>query len=221
MTSLEAYYSFLEKVNRLDSNQNVHIPRGKFVQIYNEQQRQWMKSRQPVGEGSDEGETLSDLLVDEVALPIKGRGRDSISCPLSEDFYKLSHCYVLATKDSCKDRPLVAWPAKPKNLPTLLRDSNTRPSFEYEETLYTIKERALKVYFTDFRITKVLVSYWRFARDIDLAGYTRLDGTASEDRHPELQNEQVDEILNFCALEAMRSSQNPEGFNLSATRLGK
>lgn len=221
MTSQQAYLSLLEKVNRLDTNQNVHVPKGKFVQVYNEQQRRWFSSTQHSDETSDSADLLSKFLVspEHGQLPIENKNRDNVVCALPEDFLKAASCYVIADSGSCKDRPIIAWNTKPKNLPLLLKNSNTKPSFDYEETLLSIQDNKVRVYFDDFKIKKVFFSYYRFPADIDLEGYIRVDGKESKTINPEPDDPLVDSILDWCAIEIMRSSQNAEGLNFSTTRL--
>jgi hypothetical protein len=218
MTSLEAYQELLLKVNRNDSNSNIHVPRAKFVIVYNEQQRNWLKETLKNNLDSDDLDELNDLLVDDVSLTKIKVHRDHVDFELPSDFYRFSNSYCLADRDECKGRPLVVWNTKSKNIRTLLQSENHNPSFDYEETICSIASEQLRVYFSDFTITDLFLEYYRFAKDIDLEGYVHLNGNLSTNIHPELGDDMVDEILNLCAKEIMRNNENANGLQFAKDR---
>ena len=218
-SSLEAYNQLLLKVNRNDSNSNIHVPRGKFVTVFNEQARLWLKEKLEQYKGTDNLNELNDLLQDDVPLEKAKTHRDHVDFTLPEDFYAFASSYSLATKEDCKNRVLVNWDTKGKNLRVLLTDAHSAPSFEYEETLVSLSKGKMKVYFTDFHIDEVYLSYYSLPAPIDLEGYTKLDGSRSTTINPELAADAVDEIINRCAAEIMRNNQNAEGFGFAKDRL--
>lgn len=219
MTSLGAYESLLLKVNRNDRNSNIHIPRGRFVNIFNEQQRNWLKDTLHENLGTDDIDQLNDLLVDDVSLERVKIHRDHVEFELPDDFYSFSSAYCLASTEECKDRPLVVWNVKPKNARVLLLNENESPSFEYEETICSISNQKVRIYFDDFQIEEAFLNYYRFAKDIDLEGYVKIDNTPSITIDPELSDAYVDEIINRCAAEIMRNVQNQEGFGFAKERI--
>ena len=215
MTALEAYQSLLEKVNRNDTNSNIHVPRGRFVNLYNQQRLVWLGNKLEEYKASQKLDELSDLLEDDVELNRVDNRRDHSRFKLPEDFYEFSSSYSLASKGDCTDRVLVNWEIKSSDKQVALRDENNNPSFEYEETLAIISKGMLSVYFSDFSVDRCFLTYYRVPNKIDLEGYVRLDGTPSKTSDPELPDELVDEILDYCYKEIMRSNQNIEGFQLA------
>ena len=215
MTSLEAYQSLLEKVNRTDTNSNIHVPRGRFVNLYNQQRLIWLSDKLREYKASQKLDELSDLLEDDVELNKVDNRRDHARFTLPSDFFEFSSSYSLCSKGDCTERPVVNWEMKSSNKQVLLNDSNHNPSFEYEETLALINKGMLSVFFSDFSVDKCFLTYYRSPNKIDLVGYVKLDGSPSETVDPELPDEQVDEILDYCYTELMRANKDVEGFQLA------
>jgi hypothetical protein len=219
MTSLEAYQSLLEKVNRNDTNSNIHVPRGKFVNIFNQQAKVWLEDILSNNKSSIKLDELENLLEDDVELVYIDKKRDHARFTLPSNFQEVSSAYCLATKGECIDRPLVVWTMKSQDKNVLLKDENHNPSFEYEETLSLINNGKVNVYFTDFSVTDYFLTYYREPKKIDLAGYIKVDGTQSTDINPDLTDRQIDEVLDYCTKEIMRTNQDVQGFQLAQQKL--
>lgn len=217
-TALQAYNSLNMKVNREDTNSNIHVPKGKFVVIYNEQARRWLKSKLKRKLSSDELDELSDLLEDNIEIARIKRHQDHIDFQLPSDYFSLASSFSEATRGKCNKR-LTNWKAKPHDIPVLLKDENNNPSFDFEETPLSIAGNKAKVYFSDFNIKKVYINYYRFPKNIDVEGYINVDGSQSTTVDPELNDLAVDEILNRCAIEIMRDNKNQEGFQYAKERI--
>lgn len=217
-TSLEAYESYLIKANRNDSNSNIHLPRGKFVIVFNEQARKWMKNKFRRKLSSSELDELSDLLVDDFELKKIGANRDNVDFELPEDFYNMASSTSIVTRKEC-ERVIDNWEAKSHNIRVLLTDENNRPSFDFEETPLIIANNKIKIYFDDFFIKNAFLSYYKFPDPIDLEGYIKVDGSRSENIDPKLNDMAVDEIVNRCVIETTRNSQNPDAFPFAKDRI--
>lgn len=219
MTALDAYEKLLLKVNRNDTNTNIHVPRGKFVVVYNEQRHKWLAEKLEDKINSIDLDDISELLVEPTPLEKLSTERDYVSFKLPDDFFGFSSSYSLASKGECSARPIINWNTKSRDLPWLLKDKNHDPSFEYEETLLSIASNKVRVYFSDFTIDEAYLSYYREPKAIDVAGYVKLDGTPSQDINPDLSDMLVDEIISRCAAEIMRNNQNGEGFQFAKDRI--
>lgn len=218
MTSLEAYENFLIKVNRNDSNSNVHVPKGKFVVLYNEQAPKWLKQKLKFKVANNEINELNSLLVDDISLELVRFHIDHYDFKLPDNFFDISSSFSIATKGSCS-RTLDNWPVKDKDIRVLLRDSNNKPSFEYEETLCTAANNNLKVYVDGFKIKDVYLSYYKQPKNIDIEGYINLNNQPSTNIDPDLPDFAVKEIVSRCALEFHGISENQDGFQVSKDRI--
>lgn len=133
--------------------------------------------------------------------------------------------YILADKGHCKDRVISCNPdlIKHADIQLLLRNNNFKPSFEFQETIVDISSDELHVY-TDgtFSPKKLYLSYIRYPKEIDKAGYIKLDGSASVDQDCELEDYLKDELLDLAVeklamytenISAVQSAQNSKQTN--------
>ena len=218
MTVLEVYEKYLIKVNRNDSNSNIHVPRGKFVLIYNEWAREWENEKLELKKSTKEVDELNDLLVADLELKKLKVTKDYVEYDLPENFLDFTSSYSIATKGRCEHR-IDNWELKAYNNPVYLTDSNHSPSFEWEESLVQLGGKRVRIYTGDFKLKTSFISYYRFPKDIDIEGYIRLDGKPSTNIDPELDDLAVDQIISRAALETIRNSQNPDAFQFAKDRI--
>jgi len=221
MTSIEAYKSFETKLNNLDNASNIDISIGEFVLLFNEYQNKWyiekFSGRSTRG-SIDDVQSLSD--VDKPLVLV--RHIDNYSeFEIPSNYMDYISSYALANKGSCKHRRLFTHEEKLYNKDLSLQDEYNTPSFEFNETLVTIAEDKIQVYKTDFNIESVFLTYYRYPKAIDIAGYKKIDGSTSITINPELSEIYVIEIIDMCVVEVQRSSENTTGFQLSTDRVNK
>jgi hypothetical protein len=209
MTSLEAYKKFLLKINKNDTNSNINISKGQFVLMFNEQKRNWLKISIEKDQSSDLINYIEEILI--LGKPLKRikASYDRVIFDVPDDYFSYVGSRSLAVKGECRDR-IINWEIKPKNTNPTIIDEDNNPSFEYRETFLNLSQNGLEVYKTDFDIEEVYLDYYREPIDID--------GKPSKTVNPNLQNENVEEILDLCAVEAQRNYQNAEQYQLAATR---
>lgn len=95
--------------------------------------------------------------------------------------------YILADKGTCTDRPLVVELIKHGNIHAILNNSNTKPSFEYQEVPGVISKGKWEI-FTDGTFTPKTFHLWyvRYPAKVDFEGYIHLDGQPSTTVNSEL-----------------------------------
>lgn len=218
MTSQEIYKRFLLKVNKNDTNANIKIPKSQFVLLFNEQKDQWSSDVIKLNENSDYIEEIQELLELDFKLEKTNSSLKKDDFKLPQNFLKRSTAYAVTSKEKCKSNPMVIWFIKPKNLDVYLQNSNLSPSFEYQETIAIINSKLVSIFKTDFNIDEVYLSYYRQALNIDIAGYTKIDGTPSSDIQTDLLDENIIIVLNRTAAEALRNYENTEQLQVAATR---
>lgn len=122
--------------------------------------------------------------------------------------------YVLATKGNCKDRILdVIDFMKHSDTRMLLKSPHYQPSFKYQEVLGDIGADTISVYSDSentFEITNLFISYLRYPKNIDVAGYIHLDGIPSTDEDCELESYLQDELLDIAVAEYADATANQE-----------
>lgn len=74
------------------------------------------------------------------------------------------------------------------------------------------------MYKSDFNIENVTLEYYKVIEDLDIEGYTHLNGNASINKPINLSEQYIDQILNLAAEEFERNFQNPNDLQLAKDR---
>lgn len=139
---------------------------------------------------------------------------------LTKEFYLILEGMTLCSKEGCTNRSVyIPRVVKHGDVYTWLKNTNTEPSFEYQETIATISDGKLYIY-TDgtFEVNKLYITYVRYPQKINIAGYIDFDGTPSFDQDCELYDELEDELLNLAVLELAINTENVPLVQLSGAR---
>lgn len=220
MTIQEAYKRFLLKINKNDTNTEVSISSAEFVIIFNEQSLVWLKEKIKQKASTDSINDLDQLLVSELELSNFQETKNHVDFDLPEDYFEFVTARAIAEKDNC-EKELDIINIKPKEKNQWLRDDLNNPSFEWEETISIITNNKIEVYKEDFDINGILLSYYKKPNKIDIEGYIHIDKTPSKTIHPDLSDQNVNEIINRCASAVAMDYQNGESFQLQEQRILK
>lgn len=218
MTPQEAYKIFLDKVNKNDTNVNIRIPKSIFILLFNEQKNQFILDTLRDTQSLDYIDDISELLTLDYKLTPLGEFRNKVDFVLPDNFLRRATGYVIAQKAKCKDNVMVVWFIKPKNIDTYLRNADLNPSFEYQETVGIINSGRVSIYKTDFNIQEAYLNYYREPLDLDISGYTKIDGSASTDVQTDLTDDNIISVINMAVKEALRNYESTEQFQLASTR---
>jgi hypothetical protein len=217
----ELVYEFKLMINKVNRQDNVDIPAEDIIVYLNRAQMSWIKTKinpnnvYKVGYESIQ-KRIDDLQVlkkSSVPLsPIKTNDLfyTGFSCSLEDVadymFYVDSVC--VAKKQDCK-KNLTIDLVRQGDLPTMYVDANFSPSFPWRSTLATIGDNKLYVY-TDgeFTIEDVYLTYLRYPQNVDILGYTKLDGTSSMNVNCELPEYAKGDIVDLAVKFAAQSNDN-------------
>lgn len=214
MTSQEIYKKILLKVNLNDTNGNIRVPKSTCMLLFNEVSEEWLVNKIKITNGTDEINDVDEFLKPDTELTKAGNHSDSTDFILPDDYLEYSRSYSLATKGNCKNRVIVNWDIKNKNINTILTNSNESPSFEYEETPIKISNGNIKVYKSDFEINSVFLDYYKIPTKIDIEGYIHFDGTPSKNIDADFSNKNVNQVITETAVLIMKNQQNVEGLQI-------
>ena len=129
--------------------------------------------------------------------------------------------YLLADKDECKDHIIYtnADLIKHADITLLLKDSNFKPSFEYQETILDISSDELHVYSDGtFTPTKLYLSYLRYPKEISVDGIVNFDGTDSIRQDCELESYLEDTLLDIAIQKLAMYTENNQAAQAAAIR---
>lgn len=129
--------------------------------------------------------------------------------------------YLIADKGECKNRVIACNPdlVKHADIQLLLKNNNFKPSFEYQETIIDISSDELHVY-TDgtFEPKTLFLSYIRYPKEIDKAGYEHFDGSPSVNQDCELEAYLEDELLDMTVESLAMYTENESAANSAQIR---
>lgn len=230
-------YKIDQKLNKLSSNSHQVIELEDKILALNEAQLKLIKQKidsNNVLKGGLEAfkkryEDLQKFIIAYDANPLPLTETDFVLHKWVSDLTTLSpammfyiDAYLIADKGPCKNRPV--WInrdlAKHADVPTLLNNTNYKPSFEYQETFCVLSSDQVGI-FTDgtFTPTMLYLSYLRYPEYIDKAGYTRLDGTLSVDQDCELKDYLEDELVDLTVQALAMYTDNPNAVQSAQIRI--
>lgn len=218
MTSQEAYIKFLIKINKGSTQFNATVDRSVFCSLYNEAQRRWLNKNTPEL-NSDDIANVQSIIVNEILTPVDVK-QEYVAFDLPPTWFSSADCYCIANKKECKKIKINLYQVRSINVRRLLADDSTYPSFEFEESFYTIEDNKIKVYKGDFDIHSLSFTYYKEPKDISIEGGVNIDGSPMIAANPELADIFVDQIISEAATEYMRNWMNPQGVQIGKDRQG-
>lgn len=194
MTTEALYYQTKLQVNKLGTGVGQDLSPAVFATLYNAAQTSWWKTALPTRNDSLFRETLETLLITDKSLVPTAQQDRVYTLPIEVDTYQITDVLVKAFTPTCSR----SFPATYQ--PSSFASSNwtnplTRPSFDWEETWYNRSGGKLQVYYTDFSVESILLSYYQLPPPVDLPGYINLEGTPSTLKNSPLPDELQQEIL--------------------------
>lgn len=195
MKSQEIYKRFLLELNKNDSNEGVNILPSSFVLLFNTERFRWLEQKLESDADNWKLQHLDNLLVVDKQLTKQHEFSDAVEFAFPEDFFRHAYSFSIADKGACKGERIYNFEKKALGFHTVLADDFSSPQFEYRETPFIITQNNIRVFFEGFKIQRVYASYYRLPKPIDIAGYTKFDGSASVDLETDLIEDQIDEII--------------------------
>ena len=209
------YLKLLLKINKGSSFGNIAIDKARFVLLFNEVKNRWVENHLKEKD-SILIDSLWEILKTETLLT--GVKKDShYQFIMPEDFYEVVDATCIAERNSC-EREIFLREIKNHDKSILRFDTNLKPDFDWKWSFFTLQEKYLNVFTTDFKVSKVTVEYYKVIPDIDIEGYVKIDNTNSTDIGIELSEQYVDQIINLAAEEFMRDFQDSQGLSIAKDR---
>ena len=231
-------YKIDQKLNKLSTNEHQAIQKEDKILALNEAQIKLIKQKvdgqpTPSGMGLDafrkRHEDLQNLIEEYNRKPLaleeadKNLNQWTVSLSeLSPKYLFYIDSYILADKGRCKNRKIKINNdlAKHGDIQLLLDNVHYKPSFEYQETFNTLTSDKINIY-TDgsFTPTKIYISYLRYPKYIDKAGYIKLDGTESVDQDCELEDYLEDELVDLAVQDLAEYTENTSAVQSAQFRI--
>lgn len=192
MTIAECFFLVKERLNKLSSNSQQNIEPYSFVYAFNKAQSHWVEDRIKVEEANKVRTQEIQQLLKTTQLTATNNLID-----FPKDFLHIERITPYASKNQCDRFLYSTHQVEEGNIPELITNDSTKPSFEWEETFFTLQDNKIKIYSTDFDIKSAEVVYYRRPIQVDIAGYEKLDTTLSINIDPEFNDSSLQEILDI------------------------
>ncbi len=204
------------RLNKVATNKGSYIPLEDKIIALNEAQIKLIKDKigpdRNYGLGLDgfkkKYEDLENLIQPHIPFPVTKDKTGKLNKYLldlrevSPKYMFYIDSYFLCDKGNCKNRVVTTNRIKHADIHKVLANSNTNPSFEYQESPVTTTNDYLEFY-TDgvFVPTKGYLSYIRYPKKIDAEGYVNLDNTPSINQNCELREYLASELVDYAVIE--------------------
>lgn len=219
MTAREAYISFLNLANKLNSNDDINIDIARFVLLYNKWAKVWLVSKIRNDRATQKIDESQQLINERVILTPIAVTPEYVNYALPNDWYDYVSGYAICSRGPCIGKIINADQVKNEEKRLILFDENWRPDFDFEWLPITIGENKIQVYFREFEVNSFYIDYYREPKNIDIAGYQKVDGTQSSDIDPDIYDIYVNEIIDLVVADVSRIYQNNEKVQLDLNRI--
>jgi hypothetical protein len=196
-----------QRLQKLDSSDYTNLECWQFIEAYNKAQIEWVRTaldtRNPKREGAESSlKRMVDLDVLLESTDILGTNRKEYfeSATLPTDYLQYRRLVVYGDKGDCVDQRLDCDLMEEGNVNDLLKDYNSKPSFEWRETFSTLIGNKLRVYTNnEFKVSKVELIYYRKPVEINLSNCPDITGQLGVNQDPELRDDVVELIIDDAA----------------------
>lgn len=218
MTVQELYYELHLLVNKNNEDVKINIEKLHFVTIFNRELDKWLNETLLLDDSSLKISYLQELLISNINLEVSEIQKEFTSYILPNDLFNIASVNGKCKNFTC-EKNVFAYEINPKEKNVFLQDEYSKPSFEWEESIFTISQNKLYFYKNEFDIIGCQISYYSNDFKIDIEGYVNLENNVSENKDCVLSDYLQREILNRVALEISRQFEDVNKFQLSKTRV--
>ena len=214
----ELYHTFKLLYNKNNENKDINIPKQNFVFIYNREAEIWLADFIRINRHNSEIFKVNEFLVTDFELEVASARKEKVEYTLPQDYFDLSIGTLRSKISSPCSGTIFNRVYKNEELNTILKNKFTKPSARWERGVARVGNNKLTVYQEDFTVDKTIVSYYKKPKKIDMAGYRKIDNTASQDIDPNYSDYVINEILNKVVTEFNREHGDQLGFQISKER---
>jgi hypothetical protein len=165
-----------QRLNKLASSDYDNIECWKITEAFNKAQLDWCRRNLHGINALQEGDEQSTRRIDDFQViltssPLTLLKKDGYyeSSTIPDDYFQWKRVSMKGKNDCCEERPFVVYQVEEANLDLILRDENMKPSFDWAETVATIKSNKIQIYTNnEFEISSAKLVYYRFPVQIEI-----------------------------------------------------
>lgn len=221
-----------QRLNKLDSQDYDNLKCWHITEAYNKASLGWVR-RQIQGvnilQVGDEETTVKiddlQILLTEIDLELEDKGKYYESQTLPPNYLGFKRLNAEIKKECCENKQdLIAYLVEEVNIPVLLKDELTKPSFEWGETFCTIVNNKIRIYTNgEFNIESCKLLYYRMPRKIQIENCVDISTglISQEDIITEFKEDIVELILDDAASILAGDIESITQYQINQTRTEK
>jgi hypothetical protein len=167
-----------QRLNKISSQDYSNIKPWMVIEAFNKAQIEWIRRNLHGNNLFKEGDEQSVRRIDDLQILLTSafipttNNNFYVIAPMPSNYLAFKRLDVEAKKDCCKDvRNMRSNLIEEAMVNQYLNNENSKPSFEWGETFFTMIGNNLHIYHNkDFDVNKVNLVYYRFPRKIEIAG---------------------------------------------------
>lgn len=166
-----------ERLNKLGSRDYDNIECWQIAEAFNKGQLEWCRRQQHGSNIFKESAEQSTTRVDDLQVLLVSRDLEGVNeksffeAPLPKDYMRFNRIGMEGKSDCCEERPFVVYPAEEADADALLKDYNTKPSFDWAETFSTLIDKKVRIYTGDeFSVQEAKLTYYRLPKPVQFNG---------------------------------------------------
>ena len=195
----EVYDRYLLKVEKNSTNDNISTDKQRILELFNMYSISFTEYIYGL-KNEESMRYIQNLLVKELNINKGKKEMDHFSFKLPKDYLLYSSAFALGSKGECLNRK-IDLPLEVLDIEKDLyyNDSNTSPSFEYRESFITIGSNSVNVFYTDFTVNSLILSYYRYPTKHSLTDPNNPESDFDDNQEVDFDEKAINRILSATA----------------------
>lgn len=206
MTTLDAYKTFIIKMNESATSRGMAVNKGKFVVLFN---RNYLKvvNKYLQNKSTDEVDKIRGLLKSGEVLNHTTSSENSADFKLPDNYLEYDNFRTLAsTKEGCSDF-ISIFPVKGRDIQQVLTDEYNKPSFFAREAPFRVTSDGVKIYTDNFKIDRVELDYYKEPKKIRVMDEYDPESKIIEDTF-EVSDVVIEQVISLVVVEYSTSNED-------------
>jgi hypothetical protein len=211
---------YQNKAEKNGTNDGITTDNYRFCLAYNEAQNKFLTLHLQ-NRGIDDVRYIQKFLILNYKIPYSSNPQDPTlwDFDLPKNYFDLADVTATAKKGVCVTKVSLV-ELQTENINAILQDEYSKPSFEYEEALYTVNADKISIYTSDFTIEEIALNYYRYPNQIRLIDENNPESDFDLTQLIEWDDKSLDDIVSLMVFNLDINENNPR-YQLQTLRIQK
>lgn len=214
MKTSEAYDRYILKAEKNAVNDGISTDKRRFIELYNEFQIRYFEYIYDK-KNEDDFRYIESLLIPEFKISNPTKSKETYSFKLPDNYLDFSSVYALGSKGSCINKRIDL----PKEINDIdksvfMIDADTMPHFGYRESFYTIGSGNVNVFYTDFSLETLYLSYYRYPKKLKLLNPNNPESDFDDSFDIDFDDKSINKIIS-AAVSGFDVNNNSERWQIN------